>query len=53
MARPRRRSAGSHADIVFPLMRELAGDQPPPSIEPATETFDVHGLVILSRNITI
>ena len=36
----------ANTDIVFPLMRELAGDQPPPSIEQATEAFDVHGLVI-------
>jgi hypothetical protein len=38
-------------DIVFPLMRELAGDQPPPSMELATETFDVRGLVIPKGNI--
>jgi hypothetical protein len=43
----------ANTDIVFPLMRELAGDQPPPSTEPATETFDVHGLVIPSGNIMI
>ena len=36
----------ANTDIVFPLMRELAGDQPPPSTEPATETFDVRGLTI-------
>ena len=40
-------------DIVFPLMQELAGDQPPPSTEPATETLDVHGLVIPSGNVLI
>ena len=27
-------------------MRELAGDRPPPSIEQAAESFDIHGLVI-------
>ena len=43
----------ANTDIVFPLMRELAGDQPPPSIEPATETFDIHGLVIPNGNIRI
>jgi hypothetical protein len=34
-------------------MRELAGDQPPPSMEPVTETFDVRGLEIPSGNILI
>ena len=43
----------ANTDIVFPLMRELAGDQPPPSMELATEAFDVHGLVIPSGNIVI
>jgi hypothetical protein len=43
----------ANTDIVFPLMRELAGDQPPPSTEPATETFDVRGLEIPSGNILI
>jgi hypothetical protein len=43
----------ANTDIVIPLMRELAGDQPPPSPEPATETFDVHGLVIPSGNVLI
>jgi hypothetical protein len=43
----------ANTDIVFPLMRELAGDQPPPSMEQATETFDVRGLVIPSGNIMI
>ena len=42
----------ANTDIVFPLMRELAGDQPP-SIELATETFDIHGLVIPNGNIRI
>ena len=45
--------ARANTDIVFPLMRELAGDQPLPSIEQATEAFDVHGLVIPSGNILI
>jgi hypothetical protein len=43
----------ANTDIVFPLMRELAGDQPPPSIEQATEAFDVRGLVIPRGNILI
>jgi hypothetical protein len=43
----------ANTDIVFPLMRELAGDEPPTPTEPATETFDVHGLVIPSGNILI
>jgi hypothetical protein len=43
----------ANTDVVFPLMRELAGDQPPPSIEQATEAFDVRGLVIPSGNILI
>ena len=43
----------ANTDIVFPLMRELAGDQPPPSIEQATEAFDVRGLVIPGGNILI
>ena len=43
----------ANTDIVFPLMRELAGDQPPPSMEPVTETFDVRGLEIPSGNILI
>lgn len=43
----------ANTDIVFPLMRELAGDQPSPSIKQATEAFDVHGLVIPRGNILI
>jgi hypothetical protein len=43
----------ANTDILFPLMRELAGDQPPLSTEPATETFDVRGLKIPSGNIMI
>jgi hypothetical protein len=43
----------ANTDIVLPLMRELAGDQPPPSIEQATETFDVHGLVVPGSKILI
>jgi hypothetical protein len=43
----------ANTDIVFPLLRELAGDQPPPSIEQAAEAFDVHGLVIPRADIVI
>jgi hypothetical protein len=43
----------ANTDILFPLMRELAGDQPSLSIEQATEDFDVRGLVIPSGNILI
>lgn len=43
----------ANADIVFPLMRKLAGDQPAPPIEQATEAFEVHGLVIPRGDILI
>ena len=43
----------ANADIVFPLMRKLAGDQPGPPIEQATEAFEVHGLVIPRGDILI
>jgi hypothetical protein len=43
----------ANTDHLFPLMRELAGDQPPPSMELAKETFDVRGLEIPSGNIMI
>ena len=43
----------ANTDIVLPLMRELAGDQPLPSIEQATEIFDLHGLVVPGSNILI
>jgi hypothetical protein len=43
----------ANSDIVFPLMRELAGDQPQPSIEQATEDFDVHGLVVPGSDIAV
>jgi len=43
----------ANIDVVFPLMRELAGDQPPPSIEQGAETFELHGLVIPAGNILI
>jgi hypothetical protein len=43
----------ANTDVVFPLMRELGGDQLLHSTEQATEAFDVHGLVIPSGNILI
>jgi hypothetical protein len=43
----------ANTDILFPLMRELAGDQPSLSIEQTTGAFDVHGLVIRRGNIVI
>ena len=43
----------ANADIVIPLMRKLAGDQPASPIEQATETFEVHGLVIPRGDILI
>jgi hypothetical protein len=43
----------ANTDVVIPLMRKLAGDQPPPSIEQAAETFDLHGLVIPAGSILI
>ena len=43
----------ANADIVFPLMRKLARDQPAPPIEQATEAFEVHGLVIPRGDILI
>ena len=41
----------ANTDIVFPLMRELTGDQPQPPIEQTTEAIDLHGLVIPRGNI--
>ena len=43
----------ANADIVFPLMRKLAGDQPTPPIEQSTEAFEVHGLVVPRGDILI
>ena len=44
---------GANADIVVPLMRQLAGDQPAPQIEQSTKAFEVHGLVIPRGDIVI
>ena len=41
------------ADIVSPLVRELAGDHPTPPMEQATESFEVHGLVIPRGDILV
>jgi hypothetical protein len=43
----------ANAEIVFPLMRELAGERPAPPIEQTTEEFEVHGLVIPRGDILI
>jgi hypothetical protein len=43
----------ANTDIVFPLMRELMGDQPAPPSDQATEAFEVHGLVIPRGDILI
>jgi hypothetical protein len=43
----------ANTDILFPLMRELAGDQPLPSIEQTTEAFDVRGIIIPGSNVLI
>ena len=43
----------ANADIVFPLMRELAGNQSLPSVEQAAEAFDVRGLVIPGGNVAV
>lgn len=43
----------ANSEIVVPLLRELAGDQPAPSIEQATETFEVHGLVVPRGDILV
>src|SRR5690349_14976358 len=42
----------ANAQIVYPMMRELAGDQTPAPGQ-QTETFDVRGLVIPSGAIFI
>jgi hypothetical protein len=41
------------AEIISPLMRELAGDQPAPPMEQAIEPFEVHGLVIPRGDILV
>jgi hypothetical protein len=41
------------ADIVSPLMRELAGDRPAPPMEQTIESFEVHGLVIPRGDILV
>jgi hypothetical protein len=43
----------ANAEVVFPLMRRLFGDQPEGLVEPATETVDLHGLVVPGSNIVI
>ena len=43
----------ANAEIVFPLMEKLVGDQPMPPIQQSTEAFEVHGLVIPRAGILI
>jgi hypothetical protein len=43
----------ANTDIVFPLIRKLAGDQPLPPMEQVTEIFDVRGLVLPGSNVAI
>jgi hypothetical protein len=43
----------ANADIVFPLIRELTGEERSPSIGQTTEVFDLHGLVIPRGNLLI
>ena len=43
----------ANTEIIVPLMRELAGDRPAPSFEQATETFEVHGLVVPRGDILV
>jgi hypothetical protein len=43
----------ANTDILFPLVGELAGDQPLPSIEQTAEPFDVRGIVIPGINVNI
>jgi hypothetical protein len=41
------------AEIVVPLVRELAGARPEPLMEQAVEPFEVHGLVIPRGDILV
>jgi hypothetical protein len=43
----------ANTGIVLPLVAELTGDRPQPSIGEATEVFDLHGLVIPGGNILV
>lgn len=36
----------ANTDIVFPVMRDLAGDRPLPPIAQSAEAFEVRGLVL-------
>jgi len=49
---PRNTCDRANAQIVYPLMRELAGDQAA-AISQQTDTFDIRGLVIPSGTIYI
>lgn len=43
----------ANVDIVFPLMRELLGDAPDPSMAPQTTLLDVRGLVMPRGDILV
>ena len=43
----------ANREIVFPLMRELAGDQPGPSVDQTVTTFEVRGLVIPGADVLV
>ena len=43
----------ANSAIVLPVLRELAGNQPLPSVDQTTEAFEVHGLVVPRGNILI
>lgn len=50
---PQKHYDRANTDIVFPLTRELTGEQPATPIEQTTKTFAVHGLVIPRGDILI
>ena len=43
----------ANSAIVLPVLWELAGDQPLPSMDQTTEAFEVRGLVVPRGNILI
>jgi hypothetical protein len=43
----------SNTEVLFPLLRELGGDQPQPSIEQTIEAFDVRGIILPGSNVYI
>lgn len=43
----------ANRQVVFPLMRELAGDQPGPAVDQTVSTFEVRGLVIPGTDVLV